>query len=91
MSMTTTLAELASLTGSDLGSSHWIEVTEERLDTFDPERTERESPSPVPVGSKIRLTDSLKEVEQVTGGLPGGEGSCSEPASCVRRADSLRR
>ncbi|WP_222262079.1 MaoC family dehydratase [Modestobacter marinus] len=53
---TTTIAELPSLTGRELGSSEWLEVTQEQVDTFaeatgdrqwihvDVERAERESP-----------------------------------------------
>ena len=117
------LDELKKLAGSDLGTSEWIEVTQERIDTFadatgdhqwihvDVERAKAESPfggpiahgyltlsllvplfaqvlvvsdtamgvnyglnkvrfpSPVPVGSRVRLTATLKDVEQVAGGL----------------------
>ncbi|MGR7024899.1 MaoC/PaaZ C-terminal domain-containing protein [Geodermatophilus sp. URMC 62] len=45
-------------------------------------------PSPVPVGSRVRLTATLKDVEQVTGGLQltfsaviGREGS--EKPACI--------
>jgi acyl dehydratase len=34
MSTTTTLAELPSLTGTELGTSDWIEVTQPRVNTF---------------------------------------------------------
>jgi acyl dehydratase len=123
MSTTTTLAELPQLKGQELGQSSWVEVTQERVNTFadatgdhqwihvDVERATAESPfggpighgyltlsllipmwsevltvtdatmgvnyglnkvrfpSPVPVGSKIRLTATLKDVEEVAGGL----------------------
>jgi acyl dehydratase len=120
---TTTMTELSSLKGKELGTSPWIEITQERVNTFadatddhqwihvDVERAKRESPfggpvahgyltlsllvplwshvltvtdattvvnyglnkvrfpSPVPVGSKIRLTATLADVEDVKGGL----------------------
>jgi acyl dehydratase len=120
---TTTLAELPSLMGKELGTSEWVEVTQERVNLFadatedhqwihvDVERAKTESPfggpighgyltlsllipmwsqvlvvsdatmavnyglnkvrfpAPVPVGSKLRLTATLKDVEQVRGGL----------------------
>jgi acyl dehydratase len=120
---TTTLAELPSLKGKELGTSGWVEVTQERVNTFadatgdhqwihvDVERAKKESPfggpighgyltlsllipmwsevlvvsdavmgvnyglnkvrfpAPVPVGSKLRLTATLKDVEEVAGGL----------------------
>jgi acyl dehydratase len=120
---TTTLAELPSFVGKELGTSDWIEVTQERVNLFadatndhqwihvDVERANRESPfggpithgyltlsllipmwsevlvltdmkmgvnyglnkvrvpSPVPVGSKLRLTATLKDVEEIPGGL----------------------
>ncbi len=120
---TTTLAELPGLTGKELGTSEWIEVTQERVNLFaeatgdhqwihvDVARATAESPfggpiahgyltlsllipmwsevlvvtdakmavnyglnkvrfpSPVPVGTRLRLTATLKDVEQVTGGL----------------------
>jgi acyl dehydratase len=123
MSTTTTLAELPSLKGSELGTSDWVEVTQERVDLFadatgdhqwihvDVERATAESPfggpiahgyltlsliipmyaevltvtdatmgvnyglnkvrfpAPVPVGAKVRLTATLTDVEEVTGGL----------------------
>ncbi|NYJ07364.1 MaoC family dehydratase [Petropleomorpha daqingensis] len=119
---TTTLAELPSLVGEELGTSDWIEVTQERVNLFadatndhqwihvDVERANRESPfggpiahgyltlsllipmwsqvltvtdvkmavnyglnkvrfpAPVPVGSKVRLTATLKDVEEIKGG-----------------------
>jgi acyl dehydratase len=123
MSTTTTLAELPGLKGTELGTSDWVEVTQERVNLFadatgdhqwihvDVERANRESPfggpighgyltlsllipmwsqvlvvtdvtmavnyglnkvrfpAPVPVGSKLRLTATLKDVEEVAGGL----------------------
>jgi acyl dehydratase len=123
MSTTTTLAELPSYTGKELGSSDWIEVTQDRVNTFadatddhqwihvDVERAKAESPfggpighgyltlsllipmwsqvltvtdttmavnyglnkvrfpAPVPVGSKIRLTATLADVEEIKGGV----------------------
>ena len=122
-STTTTIAELPSLKGQELGTSDWFEVTQERVNTFadatddhqwihvDVERAKKESPfggpiahgyltlsllvplvsqtytvtdakmgvnyglnkvrfpAPVPVGSRVRLTATLKDVEQVAGGL----------------------
>ena len=123
MSTTTTMADLPALTGTELGTSEWVEVTQDRVNLFadatgdhqwihvDVERAKAESPfggpighgyltlsllipmwsevlvvsdasmgvnyglnkvrfpSPVPVGSKLRLTATLKDVEEVTGGL----------------------
>ena len=123
MSTTTTLAELPSLKGTELGTSDWYEVTQESINLFadatgdhqwihvDVERATKESPfggpiahgyltlsllipmwsqvlnvtdtkmgvnyglnkvrfpSPVPVGSKVRLTVSLANVEETKGGL----------------------
>ena len=120
---TTTIAELPSLKGQELGTSDWIEITQERVNTFadatgdhqwihiDVERAKAESPfggpiahgfmtlslvvplatqtytitdakmgvnyglnkvrfpAPVPVGAKVRLTATLKDVEEVAGGL----------------------
>ncbi|MBV7694286.1 MaoC family dehydratase [Streptomyces sp. TRM70350] len=116
------LDELKKLAGSDLGTSEWIEVTQERIDTFadatgdhqwihvDPERAKDgpfgapiahgyltlslfiplftelldvqgvttkvnyglnkvRFPSPVKVGSRIRLAGRLAEVEEVPGGV----------------------
>ncbi|MEU1853203.1 MaoC family dehydratase [Streptomyces sp. NPDC019990] len=116
------LDELKKLAGADLGTSEWIEVTQERIDTFadatgdhqwihvDPERAKEgpfgapiahgyltlslfiplftalldvqgvttkvnyglnkvRFPSPVKVGSRIRLTAKLAEVEDVPGGV----------------------
>jgi acyl dehydratase len=122
MSTTTTLAELPSLKGSELGTSDWIEIPQDRVDLFadatgdhqwihvDVERAHRESPfggpiahgyltlsllipmwsqvltvtdttmavnyglnkvrfpAPVPVGSKVRLTATLADVEEIKGG-----------------------
>lgn len=114
--------ELKKLAGSDLGASEWIEVTQERIDTFadatgdhqwihvDPEKAKEgpfgapiahgyltlslfiplftelldvegvstkvnyglnkvRFPSPVKVGSKIRLVGKLASVEDVPGGV----------------------
>ncbi|MFF5367437.1 MaoC family dehydratase [Streptomyces sp. NPDC013187] len=116
------LDELKKLAGGDLGTSEWIEVTQERIDTFadatgdhqwihvDPERAKDgpfgapiahgyltlslfiplftelldvqgvttkvnyglnkvRFPAPVKVGSRIRLTARLAEVEEVPGGV----------------------
>jgi acyl dehydratase len=116
------LDELKKLAGSDLGTSEWIEVTQERINTFadatgdhqwihvDPERAATgpfgapiahgyltlslfiplftelldvqgvttkvnyglnkvRFPSPVKVGSRIRLVGRLAEVEEVPGGV----------------------
>lgn len=116
------LDELKKLAGGGLGTSEWIEVTQERIDTFadatgdhqwihvDPERAKDgpfgapiahgyltlslfiplftelldvqgvttkvnyglnkvRFPSPVKVGSRIRLTAKLAEVEEVPGGV----------------------
>ena len=116
------LDELKKLAGSDLGTSEWIEVTQERINTFadatgdhqwihvDPERAAEgpfgapiahgyltlslfiplftelldvqgvttkvnyglnkvRFPSPVKVGSRIRLVGKLAEVEDVPGGV----------------------
>jgi acyl dehydratase len=122
MSTTTTLAELPSYVGKELGTSDWVEVTQERVNLFadatddhqwihvDPERAAAESPfggpiahgfltlsllipmwsqvfdvtdagmkvnyglnkvrfpAPVPVGSRIRLSATLADVQEVTGG-----------------------
>jgi acyl dehydratase len=58
---TTTMAELPSLKGKELGSSQWIEVTQERVNTFadatddhqwihiDVERAKKESPFGGPI------------------------------------------
>ena len=123
MSTTTTIAELPSFKGQELGTSDWIEVTQERVNLFadatgdhqwihiDVERAKAESPfggpiahgyltlslmvplvsqtytisdakmgvnyglnkvrfpAPVPVGSKVRARVTLKDVEEVAGGL----------------------
>jgi acyl dehydratase len=122
-STTTTLAELSSFKGKELGTSDWFEITQERVNTFadatddhqwihvDVERAKAESPfrgpighgfltlslfvpmwsqiltvtdvkmgvnyglnrvrfpAPVPVGSRIRLTATLVDVEEFRGGL----------------------
>ncbi|WP_299954804.1 MaoC family dehydratase [uncultured Modestobacter sp.] len=59
---TTTIAELPSLTGQELGTSDWFEVTQERVNTFadatgdhqwihvDVERAKAESPFGGPIG-----------------------------------------
>lgn len=119
--VTTTVAELPSLEGQELGASSWLLVSQERIDTFadatddhqyihvDPERA-KDGPfggtiahglltlslfiplwseilevtdvstlvnygfdrvrftSPVPAGSRIRLTATLKTVAEVNGG-----------------------
>ena len=123
MTTTTTIAELPSLKGQELGVSDWFEVTQDRVNTFadatgdhqwihiDVERAKAESPfggpiahgyltlsllvplvaqtytitdakmgvnyglnkvrfpAPVPVGSKVRARVTLKDVEEVAGGL----------------------
>ena len=123
MSTTTTIAELPSLKGQELGTSEWVEITQDRVNLFadatgdhqwihvDVERANAESPfggpiahgyltlsliipmysevlavtdakmgvnyglnkvrfpAPVPVGAKVRLTATLKDVEEVAGGL----------------------
>ncbi len=120
---TTTIAELPSLKGQELGVSDWYEVTQEAVNLFadatgdhqwihiDVERAKEESPyggpiahgyltlsllvplvsqtytvtdakmgvnyglnkvrfpAPVPVGSKLRARVTLKDVEEVAGGL----------------------
>ena len=120
---TTTIAELPSLKGQELGTSDWYEVTQEAVNLFadatgdhqwihvDVERAKAESPfggpiahgyltlsllvplvsqtytvtdakmgvnyglnkvrfpAPVPVGSKVRARVTLKESEQIAGGL----------------------
>ena len=123
MTTTTTMAEVPGLVGTELGTSDWVEVTQERVNLFadatgdhqwihvDVERAKAESPfggpvahgyltlsllaslsaqvlvvtdtvmgvnyglnkvrfpAPVPVGSKVRLSATLKSVEEVAGGL----------------------
>ena len=124
MSTTTaTMSELPALTGTQLGTSDWFEVTQEHVNLFadatddhqwihvDVERAKAESPfggpiahgyltlalliplfaqvfvvsdavmgvnyglnkvrfpAPVPVGSKLRLTATLTEVQEFAGGL----------------------
>ncbi|KGH46699.1 MULTISPECIES: MaoC family dehydratase [Modestobacter] len=122
-STTTTIAELPSLKGQELGTSDWYEVTQEAVNLFadatgdhqwihvDVERAKAESPfggpiahgymtlsllvplvsqtytvtdakmgvnyglnkvrfpAPVPVGSKVRARVTLKDVEEIAGGL----------------------
>jgi len=122
VSTTTTMAELNGLTGTDLGTSDWYEVTQEHVNLFadatsdhqwihvDVERATKDSPfggpiahgyltlsllvplldqvltvsdtvmgvnyglnkvrfpSPVPVGSRVRLTATLANVDEITGG-----------------------
>jgi acyl dehydratase len=70
MATTTTLADLPSLKGKELGTSEWIEVTQDRVNTFadatddhqwihvDIERAKRESPFGGPIGHGF-LTLSL--------------------------------
>jgi acyl dehydratase len=123
MSTTTTMAELPGLVGTELGTSDWVEVTQERVNLFadatddhqwihiDVDRAKQESPyggpiahgyltlsmlvplvakvltvtdvamgvnyglnkvrfpAAVPVGSKVRARVTLKNVEEVAGGL----------------------
>jgi acyl dehydratase len=123
MSTTTTIADLVTYAGKELGVSDWVEVTQDRVNTFadatgdhqwihvDVERALKESPfggpighgyltlsllipmwtqvltvtdagmavnyglnkvrfpAPVPVGSKIRLTATLKDIEEIKGGV----------------------
>jgi len=123
MSTTTTMAELPGLVGTELGTSDWVEVAQERVNLFadatddhqwihvDVDRATKESPfggpiahgyltlsmlvplvaqtyritdqkmgvnyglnkvrfpAPVPVGSKVRARVTLKDVEEVAGGL----------------------
>ncbi len=122
-STTTTLAELPALKGKVIGVSDWVEVTQDRVNTFadatgdhqwihtDPQRAAAESPyggpighgfltlslfvalwgqvlvvtdmtmgvnyglnkvrfpAPVPVGSRVRLTATLTDAEEIKGGL----------------------
>jgi acyl dehydratase len=119
---TTTMSELPSLVGRELGTSDWFEVTQEHVNQFaeatgdhqwihvDVERAKKESPfggpiahgyltlsllvplfaqvfvvsdstwglnyglnrvrfpAPVPVGSKVRLTATVTNVEEIAGG-----------------------
>ena len=119
---TTTLAELPTLVGTELGTSEWVEVTQDAVNLFaaatgdhqwihvDVERANAESPfggpiahgyltlsllipmwsqvltvtdstmavnyglnkvrfpAPVPVGSKLRLTAGLTDVQEIPGG-----------------------
>lgn len=121
MTTKTTLAELPSLAGTDLGCSEWLTIEQERINTFadatddhqwihvDPERAKGgpfggpiahgylslslliplwaellhvtdattnvnyglnkvRFPAPVPVDTRVRLSATLAEVEQITGG-----------------------
>ena len=76
MSTTTTLAELPSLTGTELGTSDWVEVTQERVNLFadatgdhqwihvDVERAKKESPFGGPIGHgylTLSLTTSTSD------------------------------
>ncbi|MGA5702743.1 MaoC family dehydratase [Peterkaempfera bronchialis] len=118
----TALSQLREKAGTDLGTTGWLDITQDRVDTFadatgdhqwihiDPERAARgpfggpiahgyltlslisllfsdllrrqglgmsinyglnrvRFPAPVPVGSRIRLTGRIAEVEDVPGGL----------------------
>lgn len=123
MTTTTTIADLPTLKGQELGTSDWYDITQEAVNTFadatgdhqwihvDVERAKAESPfggpiahgfmtlslavplatatytitdavmgvnyglnkvrfpAPVPVGSRVRATTTLKDVEQVAGGV----------------------
>ena len=123
MTTTTTMAELPGLTGTELGTSDWFEVTQQHVNLFadatgdhqwihvDVERAKAESPfggpiahgyltlsllvplvsqvltvtdvamgvnyglnkvrfpSPVPVGSKVRASATLQQVDEIAGGL----------------------
>ncbi len=123
MATTTTLAELPSYKGEELGTSDWVEITQDRVNLFadatedhqwihvDVDRANRESPfggpighgyltlsllipmydqvltvtdarmgvnyglekvrfpAPVPVGSRVRMTAVLEDVQEVAGGL----------------------
>ena len=131
-STTTTIAELPGLKGTELGTSDWFEVTQDRVNTFadatddhqwihvDVERATAESPfggpiahgyltlsllipmwaqvltvtdqtmgvnyglnkvrfpAPVPVGSRIRLIATLKDVEEIKGGVQMTVGAVIE-------------
>jgi acyl dehydratase len=132
MSTTTTIADLVTYAGKELGVSDWVEVTQDRVNTFadatgdhqwihvDVERATKESPfggaighgyltlsllipmwtqvltvtdagmavnyglnkvrfpAPVPVGSKIRLTATLKDIEEIKGGVQVTVGAVVE-------------
>ena len=120
-STTTTLAELPSLKGKELGTSEWFEIKQERVNTFADATDDQQwihvdveaakqgpfggpiahgfltlslfvpmwsqimvvsdmtmginyglnkvrFPAPVPVGSKVRMTATLTDVEEVKGG-----------------------
>jgi acyl dehydratase len=131
---TTTLDQLPGLRGTQLGTSDWVEVTQDRINTFaeatddhqwihvDVERAAAESPfggpighgyltlallipmwaqvlvvtdvtmalnyglnkvrfpAPVPVGARIRLTATLDDVTEVSGGLQITAGAVIERA-----------
>jgi acyl dehydratase len=138
MSTTTTMAQLPGLKGTELGTSDWVEVTQERVNLFadatgdhqwihvDVERANSESPfggpighgyltlslliplwsevlvvtdaamgvnyglnkvrfpAPVPVGSKLRLTATLTDVEEVAGGLQLTVGAVIEAQGAAK-------
>jgi acyl dehydratase len=138
MSTTTTMAQLPGLKGTELGTSDWVEVTQERVNLFadatgdhqwihvDVERANSESPfggpighgyltlslliplwsevlvvtdaamgvnyglnkvrfpAPVPVGSKLRLTATLTDVEEVAGGLQLTVGAVIEAEGAAK-------
>ncbi|SDO99627.1 Acyl dehydratase [Klenkia soli] len=123
MTTTTTIADLPTLKGQELGTSDWYDITQEAVNTFadatgdhqwihvDVERAKAESPfggpiahgfmtlslavplatatytitdavmgvnyglnkvrfpAPVPVGSRVRATTTLKDTEEVAGGV----------------------
>src|SRR4051812_41873324 len=84
---TTTIAELPTLKGQELGTSEWFEVTQERVDTFadatddhqwihvDVERAQRESPFGGPIAhgylTLSLLTPMYKQVLQVSDAVMG--------------------
>jgi len=84
---TTTIAELPSLKGQELGTSEWFEITQERVDTFatatddhqwihvDGERARRESPFGGPVAhgylTLSLLTPMYKQVLDVSDAVMG--------------------
>ncbi|MDQ0957610.1 acyl dehydratase [Streptomyces sp. B4I13] len=137
------LDELRKLSGSDLGTSEWIEVTQERIDTFadatgdhqwihvDPEKAAAgpfgapiahgyltlslfiplftelldvqgvttkvnyglnkvRFPSPVKVGSRIRLVGKLTDVEDVPGGVQITVDGAIEIEGCTKPAAVLQ-
>jgi acyl dehydratase len=67
-STTTTLAELPSLKGSELMWSQVLTVTDTAM-AVNYGLNKVRFPAPVPVGSKVRLTATLTDVEEVKGGL----------------------